>query len=320
MIVALLKKLLNNFAFHSPAILSKEEAEKHPKELEVLLSLGILQQDTFPQERWCPSCESESLPIQVVSKDRAFTLCTRDETAGRDYFDPQTLTQWQFNLPRLLELVAKELKIKGDVKNVVANDLWLIGTLQKDGRHFLIFYSRTNDISSHSKFLDAFKSPVRAFVIFTNTETPLINLERAETVVVPIADMVELKKNTLVWDAKSFQEHILTAFRQVVFYPTNGDVMLNGKVIGGITPSTPEYFFTLILWQNFNQPVSHSDIFSYCKEQLGKEKDYEDTHQAFCYKMKSNIKKQIKNCVVDKVIVSTKALNGSNAYKMTNPK
>ena len=115
MTVALLKKLLNNFAFHSPAILTEEEGKKHPKELEVLVSLGVLKQDTFPQERWCPSCESESVPIQIVSKERAYTLCTTDEGAGRDYFDPQTLTQWQFNTQKFLELTAKELKIKGDV-------------------------------------------------------------------------------------------------------------------------------------------------------------------------------------------------------------
>ena len=320
MTVALLKKLLNNLAFHSPATLSKEEGDKHPKELEVLLSLGVLKQDTFPQERWCPSCESESVPIQTISKERAYTLCTTNEEAARDYFDPQTLKQWQFSLPKFLELAAKELKIKSDVKNVVANDLWHIGTLQKDGRHFLVFYSRTNDLNAHKNFFNAFNSPIRALIIFTNTETSLINLNKAEAIVMPIADFVELKTKSLSWDANTFQNHLLTAFRQVVFYPSNGDLVVLGKVLGTITPSSPEYFFAYTLWDNFNQPVSHESIFSYCKEQLGKQNDYTDTAQAFCNKMKSNVKKQIKNGVVDKVIVSTKTPSGSNAYKMTNPR
>ena len=161
---------------------------------------------------------------------------------------------------------------------------------------------------------------MRAFVIFTNTETPLISLSRAEAIVVPIADIVELKKNSLAWDAKSFQEQILAAFQQVAFYSSNGDLVVLGKSVGNITPSSPEYFFTYTLWDNFNQPVSHESIFSYCKEQLGKKDDYTDTAQAFCNKMKSNIKKQLKNSIVDKIIVSTKTPNGLNAYKMTNPK
>lgn len=316
--MVLLKKILNNLAFHSPAILNEGEGEKHPKELEVLLSLGVLKQDTFPQERWCPSCENESVPIHTISKKRAYTLCTTNEETGRDYFDPQTLKQWQFDLPKFLQLTAKELKIKNDLKNVVANDLWLLGTFQKDSRHFLIFYSRTNDLNSHKTFFDAFKSPIKALVIFTNTETPLINLDRAEAIVVPIADIIEFQKKSLSWNAKSFQEQIIPAFRQVVFYSSNGDFVVLGKKLGSITPSSPEYFFAYNLWDNFNQPVSHESIFTYCKEQLGKKNDYADTAQAFCNKMKSNIKKQIKNNLVDKIIVSTKTSTGLNAYKMTN--
>jgi len=317
--VVLLKKLLNNLTFHSPAILSEEEGKQHPKELEVLILLGILKQDTFPQERWCPSCENEFVPIQIVSKNRAFSLCTMNEEAGRDYFDPQNLKVWQFDILRFLGLIAKELKINGEIKNVVANDLWQVGSIKKDNRHFLVFYSRTNDINSHAAFFDAFKSPVRAFVIFTNAETPLINLNRAEAIVMPIADFVELKTKSLSWDTNAFQNHLLTAFRQVVFYPSNGDLVVLGKRLGNITPSSPEYFFVLVLWESFNQPVSHNDIFSYCKEKLSKQKDYTDTAQAFCNKMNSNVKKLIKNNAVDRIFVSTKTPNRLNAYKMTNP-
>ena len=211
--MVLLKKLLNNLTFHSPAILSEEEGKQHPKELEVLILLGILKQDTFPQERWCPSCESESVPIQTISKKRAYTLCTTNAETGRDYFDPQTLRQWQFSPSKFLELAAKEMKIKGDVKNVVANDLWLIGTFQKDSRHFLIFYSRTNDINSHAVFFDTFKSPVRAFVIFTNTETPPLKNERIKAII-PLADIIEIKNKLLVWNTKLFQKYLLNALRQ----------------------------------------------------------------------------------------------------------
>ena len=206
--MVLLKKLLNNLTFHSPAILSEEEGKQHPKELEVLILLGILKQDTFPQERWCPSCENEFVPIQIVSKNRAFSLCTMNEEAGRDYFDPQNLKVWQFDILRFLGLIAKELKINGEIKNVVANDLWQVGSIKKDNRHFLVFYSRIDDLHTYTDFFDAFKSPIKNFVVFTNTETPLFQNA------IPIAEIVEVKNKLLVWNTKLFQKYLLNALRQ----------------------------------------------------------------------------------------------------------
>lgn len=315
-----MRQILNNLPLHYPCRFSYQELQNFlgNETAGFLDKLKFLEEDSPAKSVFCPSCQNEHEAV-VISKKEAFLVCT-DEDTGRIPIDPQTLKRWQFNLPKFLELAAKELKIKGDVKNVVANDLWLIGTLQKDSRRFLIFYSRTNDLNLYKTFFDAFKSPVRAFVVFTNTETLSINLERAEAVVVPIADIVELKKNSLTWDAKTFHEKIITALRQVAFYPNNGDLVVLGKTLGTITPSSPEYFFTLALWESFNQPVSHNDIFSYCKERLGKQQDYTDTAQAFCNKIKSNIKGLIKNDAVNRIFVSTKTPNGLNAYKMTNPR
>ena len=115
--MALLKKLLNNLAFHSPAILTEQEGKEHPKELEVLISLGVLKQDTYPQERWCPSCESESVPIHIVSKERAYTLCTRNEEAGRDYFDP---FKEVFNTVPLIDFIRQLL---AEQKKEIINNL-----------------------------------------------------------------------------------------------------------------------------------------------------------------------------------------------------
>jgi len=314
-----MRQILNNLPLQYPCRFSYQELQDlFGNETAGLLDkLNFLEEDSPAKSVFCPSCQNEH-EIVISPAKEAFVVCT-DEDTGRIPIDPQTLKRWQFNLPKFLELGAKELKIRGDVKNVVANDLWQVGTLQKDGGHFLVFYSRINDINSHAAFFDAFKSPVRAFVIFTNTETPLINLNRAEAIVMPIADFVELKTKSLSWDINTFQDHLLTAFRQVVFYPSNGDLVVLGKRLGNITPSSPEYFFVLVLWESFNQPVSHNDIFSYCKEKLSKQKDYTDTAQAFCNKINSNVKKLIKNNAVDRIFVSTKTPNRLNAYKMTNP-
>lgn len=40
------------------------------------------------KQRLCPTCNDEDLDIILVSPTRAYTLCTKDESAGRDYFTP----------------------------------------------------------------------------------------------------------------------------------------------------------------------------------------------------------------------------------------
>lgn len=313
------QQLLNKLKLHYPCSFSYNELQEMLGESDtsILLNLGILREGKPMKSIFCPSCQNEH-EVVIHSKTEAFVVCT-DEDTGRIIVNPETLRTWQFDIPRFLELTAKELKIAGEIKNVVADDLWQMGKIKKDGKNFLVFYSRTNKLNSYSDFFDAFKSPIKNFVIFTNTETPLLKIERAEAVVIAIADIVEIKNKSLTWNTKLFQKHLLNAFRQVVFYSANGDLAINGKILDNIIPSTPEYFFIDILWQNFNQPVSHDSIFSYCKERLNK-KNYSDTAQVFCNKMKSNIKKKFKNnAYVDKIFRSTKTTNGLNSYKMTNP-
>ena len=70
-----------------------------------------------PQERWCPSCESESVPIHIVSKERAYTLCTRNEEAGRDYFDP---FKEVFNTVPLIDFIRQLL---AEQKKEIINNL-----------------------------------------------------------------------------------------------------------------------------------------------------------------------------------------------------
>ena len=182
-------------------------------ELKNLSDLTILKQSTIHQEIPCPNCEDgHFVPVQYDKNDKPFIVCNR-EGFGKTYIKPDELKIWQFDVPRFLGLMARELKIIGEIKNVVANDLWQVGTLQKNGKHFLVFYSRTNDLNSYSTFFDDFKSPVRAFVVFTNTETPPLKNERVKAVI-PLADIIEIKNKLLVWNTKLFQKYLLNALRQ----------------------------------------------------------------------------------------------------------
>jgi hypothetical protein len=43
------------------------------------------------KQKVCPTCNDEDLEIITVSPNRAYTLCTKNEHSGRDYFNPQEL-------------------------------------------------------------------------------------------------------------------------------------------------------------------------------------------------------------------------------------
>lgn len=47
------------------------------------------QKENTKHFRFCPTCYNEDLEIVFVSEDKAFTLCTYNEMAARDYFDPR---------------------------------------------------------------------------------------------------------------------------------------------------------------------------------------------------------------------------------------
>jgi len=204
--MVLLKKLLNSLTFHSPAILSSEEGEKYPKEFEILSSLGVLKQDTFPQERWCPSCESESLPIQTVSKERAYTLCTMDEEATRDYFDPQTLKQWLFTTPPFITLFLKTLGIdQPSFTETITGLLWNLGTHEINGNQYHLFFTR--NIAEIGKD--------KRSIITSTTNTAVFYLGAVhgtlpdDILFVPVLDIVkDLNSEGLVIDHKTLNSYL----------------------------------------------------------------------------------------------------------------
>lgn len=223
--MALLKKLLNNFAFHSPAILGKEEAEKHPKELEVLLSLGILQPDTFPQERWCPSCGSEFVPIQTVSKERAFTLCTTDEEATRDYFDPQALKQWRFVTLPFVSLFLKALGVdKPSPTENITGLLWDLGNHKMGGKQYHLFFTRSvDDIEKDKRSIITSLPDTAVFYLgVVHTSLP------ADVLLVPVFDVLkDINAEGVSLSAKALKSY----FPEIVSTDEGGDLELDKHIV-----------------------------------------------------------------------------------------
>ena len=223
--MALLKKLLNNLAFHSPAILTEEEGNKHPKELEVLISLGVLKQDSFPQERWCPSCESESVSIQTISKERAYTLCTTNEEAARDYFNPQTLKQWRFDTPHFISLFLKTLGINQSTPTEnIAGLLWDLGSHDINGGQYHLFFTRGIDNIETDKRSIITSLPHSAVFYLGAVHTALPD----DVLLIPVLDMIkEVKRDGITLAPKALN----TYFVEEIYSDEGDDIELDKNII-----------------------------------------------------------------------------------------
>lgn len=221
----LLKKILNNLALAPSVILSNEEGKKYPKEFEMLLSLGLLKQDTYPQGRWCPSCEGESVPIKIVSKERAYTLCTTIEETGRDYFDPQTLQQWRFNTPLFISLFLSALGINDLVSTEnITGLLWDFGNQEINGKKYHLFFTRSIDNIEKDKrsIITSFPDAAVFYLGVAHTSLP------DGVLLVPVLDVIkEINDKGFGLNSKILNSY----FPKKIYSDASGDLELDKDIV-----------------------------------------------------------------------------------------
>ena len=186
--MALLTKILNQLAYFSPAVITDEEIEPYKRDFDILLNLGVFQKVSDPQHIWCKTCQNESVEVHYVKEGRAFTLCTQDEYAERDYFDPQTLKQWRFDTPPFISLFLKAIGVgqQSPTENI-AGLLWDLGTQKVNGAGYHLFFCRSiNDIEKPK--LSIITNLPHSVVFYTGT--PKVALPD-KVLLVPIADLIQ---------------------------------------------------------------------------------------------------------------------------------
>lgn len=317
MTVDLLNTILNRHTLSRPCIIEWSEKEAHMPDFTLLRELGILEDASSANARLCPACEDENAPVHIVSDTRAYTLCTRIDEAGRDYFHTQELKRWEFKIDALLNSACGNLQI---IKNAqpATDTLQVLGETCFNKQRFTVLYFYGEKLAGMNNAIDTLTTPTRNIIILTNTEFMPLKLKTKKVITIPLAQLATIKQNALIWDKKRFEGYLGAMF-QTVRFELNGDLIVHGKRLGNITPSTPEYFFVKILYKNFNKPVSNKKIFTYCKTKLNKN-DYSDTPQIFCGKRKHRIKNICnKNAFIDIIFQTSKTKNGLLAYKITIP-
>lgn len=222
--MALVTNLLARQVHFCPAIIDGQEAEKNRKEFDILMSLNILERTATPTHRMCPTCNNEALEVQVVSETRAYTLCTTNEAAGRDYFNPEEIKQWAFNTPRFLWLFQEALGIVEPQANEnIQGLLWNLGTQPINGVYYHIFFCRNIDEIEKPK-LSIITALPHSVVFYTGTPHAALP---AKVLLVPIADIIKSINKTITLEKAIVEQY----FPQGVYTTKEGDLELDENIV-----------------------------------------------------------------------------------------
>ena len=270
----------------------------------------------------CPFCHRCHRVRVKRQGHRYFFTC---KTARVTQLIPHsTLHRWQFNLPRLLKHLACELRIKPQIAQLYSSIIWRLGTTTVMGgmgdvdlwlcRHIsppTLVWLLQQEVQAHTALLTIGSKP------------PLRQLALS----FPSCDLLLLVRNPngLCLDHQSFQRWLITVFQRVRFEPTNGDLWVDDQRACSAVPASAQFFFVQCLWEQFDRPVSHEDIFTYCRRQLAERDGVTEWHSeylpaSFCHTMKRLLKQQAcDKARCDEIIQATRTHDEQNAYRLTTP-
>jgi len=312
------KYLLNNLQYctgnytesHFLKYLTKDNFEK-------LKDLSLLSRGDDLKEIPCPSCDEGHFTPVRAENDKIYTVCPYEDD-NHNYLEPIEVQTWVFDVEALLQQMTLKLNMIDQVESLTIKGMWQIGTFSKDDKHHICYFFRGKDFTKTLEFIKKQPANLRRYVIITcKQESDVLAMEH-ELLLIEATHFTNLHSGNLKFNKKTFENHLVSGFRNVNFNVKNGDLSANGEVIISITPSTPEFHFAELLWKKFNLPQTYQIIVSYIYKKTGKE--YDELRDKVCQKMKHKIKKTAKKPeIIDQIFKTTKDENGENGYIMKNP-
>jgi len=286
------------------------------KEIKVLKDSELLKRGGDERMILCQSCDDPHLLEVKKDGEEIYSFCSESDEA-RNLIDPETLATWVFNIEGFLNNLALGLGIDPNVEKLELEGFWEVGRLNREDTLHTCFYYQGKRLEEVLEFMQSRPKEMRRFIVFTTIQHPKRNEATYPLLILDLKEMIELKRNQVTFSKKQFEQHLIHAFRNIIFEP-NGDLLFEGRVIARITPSKPEYWFVDLLYKNFNEPVSHKKIEKYIF--LKTRKEYEDTAAKLAHKQKQKMKKNaIEPDLIDQIIDDTTDLDRENAYIMRNP-
>lgn len=284
----------------------------YPKDLNKLKALGIIEHEGNLDEIECSIC-FENHTTQIRHKNNElFIICENGH--GRKDIDQEVLMLYKFNINRFLLQFAKQIpNIQTDIKEVIPNKLWKLGSLIYDDNKLEIFY--TINIAKQKDKIISITKNLKHILLFnnSNSQTQLPNTIYN----LPILNCIKgITTKEITLDKRHLNEFLIKNLRKVIF--KEDKLYVHGQKIVHIDYHTSNYYFLEILWKNFDKPVSHKKIFEYVQKKMKKE--YNDTAQLFCNRRKESIRKKSINIqLVENILTSCTTKNGLAAIRLSPP-
>ena len=274
----------------------------------------------------CERClQTHEIHTDDLMNNLYYYFCN-DEYGGLELVGESELKRWRFDLEKFLYLVIKQLKIRGNLQMLLPAVLWQLGTtgiLGSDAPVVCLFCRKS--LPRAIEYLRHDYSRENTAILYVGQprrfkpRPPNLTYLRFDRLLPNDATRLHLDRST-------FMHWLTRVFRRVFFDTHNGDLIVDGQPVSHALPASPQYFFLHCLWEQFDLPVSHEDIFVYCTRQLARrdgitEWGSEYLPSAFCHTMKRLLKQHSSHTeICDEVIQSTRTHDEQTAYRLTTPR
>lgn len=273
----------------------------------------------------CPRCFQmhEVLMYEAMHED-FYYLCNQMD-GGLEVVKAAEIRRWRFDLDCFLRLIIKQLKIKNNMRTLVPAVLWQLGTVGIEGTEapVVCLFCRKS-LRQVIRHLPRNYDTEKTAILYVG-EVHLPQATYANLACIELSQFLDDGATGLQLDQLAFRRWLTRVFQRVFFDTRNGDLIIDGLLISNALPASPQYFFLRCLWEQFNVPVRHEDIFAYCCRELARrdgiaEWRSEYLPSAFCHTMKRLLKQpSLHKDLCDEAIQSTRTLDEQNAYRLTIP-
>lgn len=295
-----------------PIVFGAKERRKYPDDFEKLLKKKVLKKtgnlDTIP----CELCD-DNHECHVRNNDgELFYVC--ENGCGKKTLSDDELAVYEYDNDAFLKLISDELSIKSNHGNFADeavysdNSFYNLGVFTDNKIQADIYYLRTSDTHEPSSLFEHLGNGTR--VLITNTTKPEMIYGKDGTLYCVLEEILAPVSSKKIFDITKFKKS-LEGIRRVRFDKKQAQLFLDNKLVYTAGINSPEHHFLSCLWNRWQEQVSHADIHSYVRNELGK--DVADPAQKFCNKMKSSIKKSYSG--IEKIITNPTV----GHYMMSDP-
>lgn len=286
-------------------VFGHKDKSNHKKEFAQLLALGLLKEIDIATEIECTLCDDGHHSTPFQNDDGFFVVCG----SSKRKVEEDELRVWTINYDKFLQLIKDTLGITGKTIDETQGDkkLWKLGTNTTKHNTLHYYYLRQDSPLEFERLRNDVHDVRNAHnVIFTNTDT--VGGPDNQNQFIPLHLLVDGGK--AFFSVKKLEE-LLIKRRRVQFDTRTGNLYLDGNLLHAFGTSNEQKYFIEKLWNDFEQPVSNTDVYDFVRKKIGK--GVADTAQKYCNKVKSAISKDYPDIV--KVLIQPQ----KNEYMLKTP-